>query len=104
MSVLILAEDIDATCDGMVGALAERGAVVHRVNTAWFPAQLSVSVELRGGRWTGQIRTPGRVIETWRRSLQSGIGHHAPTNSPTRSASRKKLTRTWKPNTAWVGS
>ncbi len=63
MSVLILAEDVDATCDSVVNALLERGAVVHRVNTAWFPAQLSVSAQLRGGRWTGQIRTPGRVID-----------------------------------------
>nr|WP_042188926.1 ATP-grasp ribosomal peptide maturase [Kibdelosporangium sp. MJ126-NF4]CEL18546.1 Glutathione synthase/Ribosomal protein S6 modification enzyme (glutaminyl transferase) [Kibdelosporangium sp. MJ126-NF4]CTQ98030.1 Glutathione synthase/Ribosomal protein S6 modification enzyme (glutaminyl transferase) [Kibdelosporangium sp. MJ126-NF4] len=63
MSVLILAEDIDATADTMVHALLERDAVVHRVNTAWFPAQLSVSAELRRGRWVGQIRTPARVID-----------------------------------------
>jgi ATP-grasp ribosomal peptide maturase len=63
MSVLILAEDIDATADTMVHALLERDAVVHRVNTAWFPAQLSVSAGLRGGRWAGQIRTPARVID-----------------------------------------
>ncbi|MGQ0837730.1 ATP-grasp ribosomal peptide maturase [Actinokineospora sp.] len=63
MSVLILAEDIDATADNMVRALADRDVIVHRVNTAWFPTQLSVSAELRGGRWTGQIRTPARVIE-----------------------------------------
>lgn len=63
MAVLILAEDIDATCDGMVIALQERGQVVHRVNTAWFPAQLSVSARLREGRWAGHLRTPGRVIE-----------------------------------------
>lgn len=63
MSVLILAEDVDATADTMIHALLEREAVVHRVNTAWFPAQLSVSAELRRGRWTGQIRTPARVID-----------------------------------------
>lgn len=63
MSVLILAEDIDATVDTMIPALLERGTVVHRVNTAWFPAQLSVSAELRGGRWIGQICTPGQVVE-----------------------------------------
>lgn len=63
MSVLILAEDIDATADTMIHALLERDAVVHRVNTAWFPARLSVSAELREERWIGQIRTPARVIE-----------------------------------------
>lgn len=63
MAVLILAEDIDATCDGMVLALRERGQLVHRVNTAWFPAHLSVSARLRGEQWVGHLRTPGRVIE-----------------------------------------
>jgi ATP-grasp ribosomal peptide maturase len=63
MSILILAEDIDATADKMVRTLAVRDVVVHRVNTAWFPAQLSVSAGLRGGRWTGQIRTPARVVD-----------------------------------------
>lgn len=63
MAVLILAEDIDATCDGVINALQERGQVVHRVNTAWFPAQLTVSARLRLGYWTGHLRTPGRVIE-----------------------------------------
>src|SRR3979409_1161472 len=63
MSILILAEDIDATADKMVRTLAVRDVVVHRVNTAWFPAQLSVSAGLRGGRWTGQIRTPAWVVD-----------------------------------------
>jgi len=63
MSILILAEDIDASADTVLGALLERGAVVHRVNTAWFPAQLSISAELRGERWTGRIQTTSRVID-----------------------------------------
>jgi ATP-grasp ribosomal peptide maturase len=63
MSVLILAEDIDATADTMVRALTDREVVVHRVNTAWFPEQLSVSAELREARWTGTIWTPSRVID-----------------------------------------
>jgi hypothetical protein len=47
----------------MVRALTDREVVVHRLNTAWFPAQLSVSAELRGERWTGRISTPSRVID-----------------------------------------
>jgi len=54
---------MDATVDAMIPALLERNAVVHRVNTAWFPVQLSVSAELRGEQWIGQIRTPARLIE-----------------------------------------
>lgn len=63
MSVLILAEDIDATADLMVQALLERAVVVHRVNTAWFPAELAVSATLCGQRWTGWLRTPTRSVD-----------------------------------------
>ncbi|MGH3854550.1 MAG: ATP-grasp ribosomal peptide maturase [Pseudonocardiaceae bacterium] len=63
MSVLILAEDIDATADQVVRALAERGVDVHRVNTAWFPARLRVSARLRGDRWAGTLHAPTRVID-----------------------------------------
>lgn len=63
MSVLILADERDASADAMVRALHERGTVVHRVDTAWFPGQLSVSAELTGGRWAGQLRAPYRTID-----------------------------------------
>jgi ATP-grasp ribosomal peptide maturase len=63
MTVLILARDLDASADAMVTALQERDVAVHRVNTAWFPVQLSLSAGLRGGRWSGQLRTPAHVVE-----------------------------------------
>jgi len=63
MSVLILAEDIDATADQVLRALVERGVDVHRVNTAWFPAQLRLSARLHGGRWIGTLSTPAHVID-----------------------------------------
>jgi len=63
MSVLILAEDIDATADQVVRALDERGVDVHRVNTAWFPEQLRLSARLLGDHWSGTLRTPARVID-----------------------------------------
>lgn len=63
MSVLVLADDYDPSADAMVRALHDRGAAVDRVNTAWFPGQLSVSAELAGGRWSGCLRTPHRSIE-----------------------------------------
>jgi len=47
MSVLILADDIDATTDAVIHALSARGVEVHRVNTAWFPTRLRVSAQLR---------------------------------------------------------
>lgn len=63
MSILILAEDVDPSADAVVRALMDRSVVVHRLNTAWFPMQLSVSAQLREGRWAGQICTPRRAIE-----------------------------------------
>lgn len=63
MTVLILTEDIDATADAVVRALADRGVGVDRVNTAWFPTQMRVSARLSGGRWTGSLTTPGRVVD-----------------------------------------
>ncbi len=63
MTVLILARDLDATADQMVIALRERDVSVCRVNTAWFPEQLSVSAGLRGGRWAGHLRTPAHIVE-----------------------------------------
>lgn len=92
MSVLILARDLDPSADEMVTALRERGTAVCRVNTAWFPTQLSVSAGLRGGRWSGYLHTPGHRVEledvhaVWYRSpeayqmpdeLSSAERHHA---------------------------
>ncbi|OXM69615.1 ATP-grasp ribosomal peptide maturase [Amycolatopsis vastitatis] len=63
MSVLILADERDPSADTMVLALQDRGAEVYRLNTAWFPAQLSISARLRGDRWTGNLRTEHHIVE-----------------------------------------
>ncbi|HWE87881.1 MAG TPA: ATP-grasp ribosomal peptide maturase [Pseudonocardiaceae bacterium] len=63
MAVLILTGDLDSTADHMVEVLGDRGVEVHRINTAWFPSQLSVAAELRGDRWVGALRTPHRVVD-----------------------------------------
>lgn len=62
MSVLILAAEQDPTADAVVHALAEHDTVVHRLDTAWFPAALSIDAELVGGRWTGRLSTPHRSV------------------------------------------
>jgi len=62
VTVLILAREFDPTADRMVTLLGERGVEVFRVNTAWFPAQVQVSVELRNARWCGVLTAlRGRV-------------------------------------------
>lgn len=63
MSVLILAEERDPSADAMVPALESRGVEVHRLNTEWFPAQLSLSARLCGGRWVGHLRTEHRTVD-----------------------------------------
>lgn len=63
MSILILAEERDPSADTMMLALHRRGAKVHRLNTASFPTQLSISAQLRGGRWTGHLRSEHHVVD-----------------------------------------
>jgi ATP-grasp ribosomal peptide maturase len=62
VTVLILAEEIDVSADAMVRALRHRDVPVCRVDTAWFPSQLSIHAELRGDRWAGELRTPHRTL------------------------------------------
>jgi ATP-grasp ribosomal peptide maturase len=63
MTVLILADDLDPSADAMVRELTDRGAHVCRVDTGWFPAQLSITAELRGAAWSGYLRTPSHRVE-----------------------------------------
>lgn len=63
MTVLILADDLDPSADAMVRELTDREVRVCRVNTGWFPAQLSITAELRGAAWSGYLRTPRHRVE-----------------------------------------
>jgi ATP-grasp ribosomal peptide maturase len=63
MTVLILAAEFDVTADQTVLALGERDVPVCRIDTRWFPTQLSLEAELQDGRWWGRLRTPGREVE-----------------------------------------
>jgi ATP-grasp ribosomal peptide maturase len=92
VTVLILAREFDPTTDRMVTALAERGVEFYRVNTAWFPTKMQVSVALHDHQWRGALITPrGRldldqVHAVWYRSpeaylmppqLSQAEAHHA---------------------------
>lgn len=61
MSVLILAAALDPSADLMVRALVERGAIVHRLDTAWFPGQIELEARWRDGRWVGSLGSPHGV-------------------------------------------
>jgi ATP-grasp ribosomal peptide maturase len=62
VSVLILAAELDPSADQMVRALNDRGAHVHRIDTAWFPSQVDLEARLRNGRWEGILRSPHGTI------------------------------------------
>jgi ATP-grasp ribosomal peptide maturase len=62
MTVLILAQDFDRSADQVVLKLNERGVPVMRIDTSWFPQQLTVDAEFDGGRWVGELRTPRRSV------------------------------------------
>jgi len=61
VSILILAETLDPCADLMVRALVERAVVVHRMDTSWFPWQVSLDARLCDGRWGGTLRSPHGV-------------------------------------------
>jgi len=63
MTVLILAAEFDVSADQMVLALRECDVPVCRLDTMWFPTQLSLDAELRDGQWWGRLRAPGRDVE-----------------------------------------
>jgi ATP-grasp ribosomal peptide maturase len=68
VSVLILAEKIDATADRVVSELTGRGVPLLRVDTADFPDRIAIEAQLRGDRWCGVLRTRKRhaVLEELR--------------------------------------
>ena len=57
MTVLILAAEFDVSADQMVLALRERGVPVCRVDTAWFPSQLSIDLECNSGGQFGWLES-----------------------------------------------
>jgi ATP-grasp ribosomal peptide maturase len=63
VTVLILAQDYDVSVDLMIKALSARLVPTFRVDTARFPAQLSLDAEFRGGRWVGRLATEHHTVE-----------------------------------------
>jgi len=63
MSVLVLAEELDRTADGVIEGLIERGVPVVRLDLSWFPQQLTLDAEFRDGSWRGCLSTDRRTVE-----------------------------------------
>lgn len=63
MTVLVLAQELDRTADGVVEGLIRRGVPVFRLDTSYFPQRLTVEAELSGGRWSGRLVTEHREVD-----------------------------------------
>jgi ATP-grasp ribosomal peptide maturase len=63
VTVLILAPELDISADRMVTELGARGVPVFRVDTAWFPASMTVDACLVDGHWAGTLATRHRTVE-----------------------------------------
>ncbi|MGH4012414.1 MAG: ATP-grasp ribosomal peptide maturase [Pseudonocardiaceae bacterium] len=63
MTVLVLAEELDRTADGVIRGLTDRGVPVVRLDLSWFPQQLTLDAEFRDGGWQGCLRTAHRTVE-----------------------------------------
>lgn len=82
MTVLILADERDPQADYMVGTLSERGVALCRIDTAWFPAQLSVTATLRGGGSGVVDSPPPRTRSILKPSPRFGFAARRRTSSP----------------------
>ncbi|TDC00782.1 ATP-dependent carboxylate-amine ligase [Micromonospora fluostatini] len=70
MAILVLTQPLDVTSDLVITELHRRGVPVHRVDTADFPAQLTVAADIDGhGQWSGTLADP------YRRTVLADITH-----------------------------
>jgi hypothetical protein len=63
MTVLVLAEELDRTADGVVLGLVESGEHVVRLDLSWFPQRLTLDSEFRDGEWRGCLRTEHHEVD-----------------------------------------
>jgi len=63
MTVLVLAEELDTTADGVVRGLTERGVPVMRLDLSWFPQRLALNAEFCDGAWQGCLRTEHHEVD-----------------------------------------
>lgn len=63
MTVLVVADERDRSANDIVRGLDARGVEVVRIDTGWFPQQLTLNAEFSAGHWNGVLRLPsGREV------------------------------------------
>lgn len=63
MTVLVLASEQDPSADVMVKRLRDLTVPVLRLDTAWFPRDVSIDASLKGGRWVGRLDAYHRRVD-----------------------------------------
>jgi ATP-grasp ribosomal peptide maturase len=63
VTVLVLAQELDRTADGVIAGLTKEAVPVMRLDTSWFPRRLQIDAELDGGRWCGRLRTEHHQVD-----------------------------------------
>ena len=61
--MLVLAQELDRSADGVITGLVEAGQHVMRIDLSWFPRQLTLDAEFCDGRWQGCLRTEHHMLE-----------------------------------------
>lgn len=63
MTVVVFAQDCDASVDQVIGQLADREVPVFRADTSWFPQRLTIDAWLHGDRWVGCLSTDHHQVD-----------------------------------------
>ncbi|GAB3487685.1 MvdC/MvdD family ATP grasp protein [Amycolatopsis cihanbeyliensis] len=63
MTVLVLAQELDRTADGVIQGLSEAGVPVVRIDLSWFPQRLALDAMFRDGAWEGCLRTEYHEVD-----------------------------------------
>ena len=62
MTVLVLAQELDHTADGVIHGLTDLGEQVMRVDLSWFPQRLTLDAQFHNGSWHGHLRTEHHAV------------------------------------------
>lgn len=63
MTVVVFAQDCDASVDQVVRLLADQNVPVFRADMSWFPQRLRIDARLEGDEWTGCLSTDRHRVD-----------------------------------------
>lgn len=63
MTVVVFAQDCDASVDQVIRQLTDREVPVFRADTSWFPQHLRIDARLESDRWTGCLLTDHHRVD-----------------------------------------